>query len=94
MKMTPMTGDSSLYIKQIDCRIIRMLGSYLDNCLFAGDRTFNRFIEYTRTDFESKSVEWDDITFLGLKTLTKKKDGDTWFEINQCEYIDKLQQIN
>ena len=93
MKMMQMTGDPSLYIKKIGGRTIGMLGSYVDFRLFAGDRKFYRFIEYTRINFESKSVEWDNIEFLWVQILTKQKDGDTWLEINQCEYIDKIQQI-
>ena len=54
-----------------------MLGSYVGDCLFVRDRKFYRFIEYTRTNFESKSVEWDNLEFLGVHNLAKKQDGDT-----------------
>ena len=61
MKMMLMTGDPSLNIRKIGGRTIGILVSYVDDCLFARDRTFNRFIEYARTNFESKLFEWDNV---------------------------------
>ena len=57
MKMMPMIGDPSLYVKKVGSTRIRMLRSYVYDCMFAGDRTFDRLVEYTRTNFASKSVE-------------------------------------
>ena len=65
IKMVPLTGDPSLYIEQVDSKTIRILGSYVDDCLFAGDWSFNVFIEQFRKKFESNPVEWDNLSFLG-----------------------------
>ena len=56
-KKSPLKGDPSLYIKQANGATIGMLGSYIDDCLFAGSEGFNHVINLTRNRFESKPVE-------------------------------------
>ena len=57
IKMVLVTGDPSLYVKQVDGKTIETLGSYADDCLFAGERSFNVLIEQFRKKFESNPVE-------------------------------------
>ena len=65
----------------------------MDDFLFAGEWSFNVFIKQFLKKFESNQVEWDNLEFVGVRIVTKKVGDNIWFELNQCSYIDKLQQI-
>lgn len=55
--MHPLMVDPSLYIKQTQIYTIGILESYFDDCLFAGNDSFNDVIKMTTKRFESKPVK-------------------------------------
>ena len=71
IKMVPLTEEPSSFVKQVDNKTSGTYGSYPGDYLFAGEWSFNVFIEQLRKKFESNPIEWDDI-FLGVWILTKK----------------------
>ena len=95
LSMKPLTGDTSLYMKHSGGNTVGILGSYVDDCLFATSREFIPVIEKTRKRFESKPVKWDNVEFLGVQIATKAEaTGRTVFEINQPNHIRALEEIN
>ena len=82
-----------MYVKMDNGRSIGLLGSYVDDCLFAGNNDFTNYIEQTQTRFESKPAKWDNVDFLGVRIETNQQGSDKVFEVSQRSHIEKLQEI-
>ena len=77
-----------MYIKIEDSNTIGLLGSYVDDCLLAGNETFGRYFRPTRGRFESKPAKWDNVEFIGVKIETKQTNDGKFFEISQRSHIE------
>lgn len=81
--MRPLTGDLSLYIKQTQGSTIGILGSYVDDCLFASIDSFDDLIKMTIEHFETQTVKLNNVEFLGVTTVRRQAHETFWNEINQ-----------
>lgn len=94
LEMLPLDGDPSLYMKESSGQTIGLLGSYVDDCLFAGNPDFDTCIKATQERFESKPLESDNFEFLGVRIKKhKSSDGSIWYTLSQPEYSERLKPI-
>ena len=78
-------GDPSLYVNKINGHTIGMLGSYVDDCLFAGNEEFKKHILKMKQKFDAKPVESDNFEFPGVHIHAKRKSDQLWSEISQLD---------
>ena len=70
-----------------------MLVSYVYDCLFAGNKEFEKQTLKMEQKLDAEPVEWYNVEFLEVHMHKKRKTDQLWFEISQLDYIDKLRQI-
>ena len=90
LSMVPTEINPSLYIKEGSEDTEGLLGSYVDDSLLCGDRTFQELTERTLQRFESRPRQWDDIGFLGVHVSTKGTEKGREFLISQPENVEKV----
>ncbi len=76
--MTPMNGDPSLYIKEVDGDTEGLLGNYEDDNLFADTKAVWDFARQTQNTFDSKELEWYDFQFVGVEIETTIDEQDQY----------------
>lgn len=83
--MISLTGDPSLFIKEVNGRTVGLLGGYVDGLLNGGDEFLQSLTQRTLDTFESKPRAWDNLEFVGacLKTL---QDSPRRFMLSQESY--------
>ncbi len=82
--MESLHGNPSLHLKKSGSETIGLVGSYVDDSLFAGNPKFNADIAKTMQKFETKPLKWDDFEFVGVTISTVfYTDGNTEFQISQ-----------
>lgn len=70
LKMKPIKSDSAVYTWTQNGKISGLTGTYVDDCLNAGDEAFQAHTELTLKHFESKPRTWDDFDFYGTQVNT------------------------
>ena len=90
LSMVPTEIDPSLYIKEGSEDTDGLLGSYVDDALLRGDKTFQELSERTLQRFESRPWQWDDIDFLGVHVSTKGTESGRDFLISRPEYVTRV----
>jgi len=90
--MTPLVGDPSLYVKDGTADITGLLGTCVDDCLLAGNESFQVLTEQMLEKFESRPRQWDDAEFLGV-TIKKLNREERTLQISQPDYISSLKLI-
>ncbi len=94
LKMTPLDGDPSLYVKEMDGDTEGLLGNYVDDNIFAGTKVIWDLARQTQDTFDSKELEWDDFQFVGVKIETTiDEPGSVSFALSQPEYIEMLREV-
>eukprot|EP00171_Calliarthron_tuberculosum_P023132 IDg23132t1 len=92
--MIPTNGDSALYTLVKDSATTGILSAYVDDSIFAEGPGFEFVIDRIRRNFDSKSLEWDNIGFLGIRMKTNDlSDGSRSIDLHQPEYLAKLSEI-
>lgn len=82
--------DMSFFFKKVRGKICGLLGTYVDDTIFCGDKQFEDITSATSKRFESKEKEWDKFRFAGVYIETLQ-DG---FIIHQKNYIDRLKNLD
>ncbi len=57
LKMNPVDGDPSLYMKVSSDETIGLLGSYIDESMLAGNKEFSNDIWKTMERFENRPIQ-------------------------------------
>lgn len=94
LKLKALKGDMAVfYGKGGEC-LSGMLGSYVDDCLFAVGPGFEDVLKRCTDTFDAKPVVWDNTDFLGLRVETMKDDdGDRTLQVHQPQHLRNLRQI-
>lgn len=87
--MTEPTSDLSLFFKVVDTALSGAVVTDVDDTLSAGSSKFEEESKVTERTFESRSREYDNIKFSGVKSDTT----NSGFLMHQSEYVDKLQPL-
>eukprot|EP00171_Calliarthron_tuberculosum_P023435 IDg23435t1 len=94
LQMISTNGDPALYTLAKDSTTTGILGAYVDDSIFAVGPGFEHVIDRIMHKFDSKSLEWDDVEFLGIRVKVNHFKGDSRsIDINQPEYLSKLSAI-
>lgn len=87
--MTPLDGDTSLYIKPNGEDVDGIMGNYIDDGAHGGNEEFQKHTEKTLSRFDSKHREWDEFEFFGTY-LRSQEYGS--FTVDQTSYCKKIKQ--
>ncbi len=94
LKMNPLDGDPSLYIKVSGAETIGLLVSNIEESMLAGNKEFSNDIWKTMERFETRPIQWDDFEFVGVNIRTIKcRLSEPEFQICQADYVEKLREI-
>lgn len=89
--MKPLTGDGAVFVRRNGDEIEGITGSYVDDCLNAGNADFEQTTEKTLQRFESKPRVYDDFDFFGtqIRTIAPGK-----FSMTQRNYSNNLSFVD
>lgn len=90
--MRAVSGDSALFTKHKDGKLIGLVCVHVDDLFMAGNSDFKRaIIEKLLTHFQFSKVETNKFTYLGCE-IEKLANGD--ITLNQNEYIQKVGEVS
>eukprot|EP00171_Calliarthron_tuberculosum_P004827 IDg4827t1 len=94
LELTPLSGDPALHIKKENSVTTGILGAYVDDSMFAVGPGFEYCIDRIKQRFDAKSLEWDNVDFIGIRTETDTTaDGSYVFKMYQPEHLEKLDEL-
>lgn len=73
LKICPVPGDSSLYVKRSSGSLEEMTGTYVDTCSNAETSEFEMLTEQTLAKFDYKPRVYDNFDFYGCQVATIAK---------------------
>lgn len=85
--MNPITGDGAVFVKKKDGEIIGIRGSYIDDCLNAGDEEFEQMKECKLQKFKLKPRVNDSFDFFGTQLRTI---APCTFTMSQQDYANHM----
>lgn len=81
--------DTALFYKSSEAGLAGLCTTYVDDALYAGNKTFEETTKKTEQKFKCKKREYDNLQFSGLKIETK----ENMFLVHQKSYISKLKAL-
>jgi len=91
--MVPLTSDPALCSKRLTSGALSgLLGYYVDDCLMAGDASFQELTKRTLTRFQAKARTLDDAEFVGVRVKTVKGPPPL-FAIDQRAYAETVKRL-
>lgn len=88
--MTPTLSDSELFFKVINGEISGLIGTYVDDSISAGNKTFEECSTITGKMFESKGRQYHNFKFAGMEIETIEGTG---YKIHQKSFAEKISTL-
>eukprot|EP00171_Calliarthron_tuberculosum_P014073 IDg14073t1 len=92
--MKLMSGDPALHFKVDNSKTNDIIGFYVEDSTFAVVPGFESAVDPIIHEFDSKSLEWDNIDFVRIRVGTRVSgDASLHLGFHQPEYLEKLLEM-
>ena len=82
-----------MYIKESTGDVDGLPGTYVYDCLLAGNTSYQNLTKQMLLKFESRQREWDSVEFLGSKVRTVDTGRLQSLELSQPDFLQRLKVI-